>query len=204
MKRSTLSIFLAMVCMVLFAGCNSEEVDVAESQRSAIVSYLTSSHTPRLIDIADVPNSMSPNPAFYERLEYNTFRYVATYYEPGRAERCVVAEGDEVWLTYIACTFTNGKPSLANVYDTNDASTLAQLREAGLKTDYWSTEPMMIKIGESDILKGVELSLIGCHEGDVVEAYLTLDAAYGNKVVGMVGKESAVAWFYVIESVVKP
>jgi FKBP-type peptidyl-prolyl cis-trans isomerase 2 len=63
---------------------------------------------------------------------------------------------------------------------------------------------MMIKIGESDILKGVELSLIGCHEGDVVEAYLTLDAAYGNKVVGMVGKESAVAWFYVIESVVKP
>jgi hypothetical protein len=30
---------------------------------------------------------------------------------------------------------------------------------------------------------------------------MTLDAAYDNKVVGVVPKQSAVAWFYTIESV---
>lgn len=204
MKWSTLMICMAMVCMALFVGCNNEEVDVAETQRGAIESYLTTSHSPRLINIDDVPNSMVPNPAFYERLEYNTFRYIATYYEPEREQRAVVEEGDEVSLTFMACRFNNGKPSLADVYDTNDASVLDQLRQAGLNTDYWSVEPLKIKIGESDIIKGIELSLIGCREGDVVEAYLTLDAAYGDKVVGLVGAESAVAWFYVIDSVTKP
>ena len=60
-----------------------------------------------------------------------------------------------------------------------------------------------MKIGQTNIIKGVELSLIGCHEGDSVEAYMTLDAAYGDNVVGVVGEESAIAWFYNIERVVK-
>lgn len=69
MKWSSLKIFMAVVCLAFAAGCSDEEVDVAETQRNAIVSYLTSSHEPRLIDVSDVPNSMTPNPAFYERLE---------------------------------------------------------------------------------------------------------------------------------------
>ena len=204
MRWSTSWICLAVAILTFVTGCSDEEIDIAETQRNSIVSYLTSSHDPRLINISDVPNAMTPNPAFYERLEYNTFRYIATYYNEGRTDRAVVAEGDEVSLTYIACTFTGGKPSLANVYSTNDASVLAQLREAGLNTDYWSVEPLKVKIGQTDIIKGVELSLIGCHEGDVVEAYVTLDAAYGDDVVGVVGEQSAVAWFYVIDSIQKP
>ena len=203
MKWSSLKIFMAVVCLAFAVGCSDEEVDVAETQRNAIVSYLTSSHEPRLIDVSDVPNSMTPNPAFYERLEYNTFRYIATYYDAGRAERLAVEEGDEVLLTYVACGFTTGKPSLANVYDTNDASVIASLRDVGLNTNYWSVEPLRVKIGQTNIIKGVELSLIGCREGDSVEAYMTLDAAYGDNVVGVVGEESAIAWFYNIERVVK-
>lgn len=75
------------------------------------------------------------------------------------------------------------------------------LREAGLNADYWDVEPLTIKIGETNIIKGVTTSLIGCREGDSVEAYMTLDAAYEDDVVGVVPKESSVAWFYTIDSV---
>ena len=190
-----------MVWLAFVAGCNDDEVDVAENQRTAIISYLTSSHSPRLIDIRDVPNSMEAKPAFYERLEYNTYRYIASYYDQGREAKRMVREGDEVSLTYIACRFTGGQPSLANVYATNDASVLAELREAGLNTEFWPVEPLMVKIGQTRILKGVTLSLVGCREGDAVEAYMTLDAAYGDDVVGVAGDESAIAWFYTIDSV---
>ena len=65
---------LAAISFLFAAGCSDEEVDVAENQRNSIVSYLTSSHDPRLINISDVPNALVQNPPFYERLEYNTFR----------------------------------------------------------------------------------------------------------------------------------
>ncbi|MBO5687614.1 MAG: hypothetical protein J6R84_05295 [Alistipes sp.] len=202
MWKRVVSLVLATLCLAFVAGCNDEEVDVAESQRSAIVNYLTSSHSPRLIDIRDVPNSMEAKPAFYERLEYNTYRYIASYYDQGREAKRMVRAGDEVSLTYIAFRFTGGQPSLANVYATNDASTLAELRKAGLNTEFWPAEPLKVKIGQTKIIKGVPLSLVGCREGDVVEAYMTLDAAYGNDVIGVAGDESAIAWFYSIDSVV--
>ena len=145
---------------------------------------------------------MEAKPAFYERLEYNTYRYIASYYDQGREAKRMVRAGDEVSLTYIAFRFTGGQPSLANVYATNDASTLAELRKAGLNTEFWPAEPLKVKIGQTKIIKGVPLSLVGCREGDVVEAYMTLDAAYGNDVIGVAGDESAIAWFYSIDSVV--
>lgn len=200
MWRALKMVFMA-VSLVFVAACNDDEVDLSENQRSAIVSYLTSSHQPRLINISDVPNSMDAQPAFYERLDYNTFRYIATYYDDDRAERRAVAEGDEVVLTYMACIFTGSQPSLASVYATNDASVIGQLREAGLNTEYWTTEPLKIKIGDTNIIKGVEFSLIGCREGDSVEAYMTLDAAYGDNVVGVVPESASVVWFYTIDSV---
>lgn len=193
---------LLAVSVIFATGCSKEEVDVAETQRTAIVSYLTSSHNPRLINVSDVANSMTPNPPFYERLEYNTFRYVATYYDEGRSAKRAIAEGDEVSLTYMACSFKGGQPSLADVYATNDRSVQEQLREAGLNTEYWPSEPLKVKIGETNIIKGIELSLIGCREGDVVEVYMTLDAAYEDNVVGVVDLESSVAWYYTIDSVV--
>lgn len=202
MKWRAIYMVLAAISFLFATGCSDEEVDVAENQRNSIVSYLTSSHDPRLINISDVPNALVQNPPFYERLEYNTFRYIASYYDEGRSGKRALQAGDEVSLTYVAFRFTGGAPSLAGVYDTNDASVQAQLREAGLNTEYWPVEPLKVKIGETNILKGVELSLIGCREGDVVEVYMTIDAAYGDKVVGVVPEETAVAWYYTIDSVV--
>ena len=202
MWRALKLVFMAM-CLVVVTACNNDEIDLAENQRNSIVNYLGSLHQPRLIDISEVPNSMEAKPAFYERLDYNTFRYIASYYDEGRDARRAVALGDEVSLTYIACVFTGSKPSLGSVYATNDASVISELSSGGLNAEYWSTEPLRIKIGQTNIIKGVELSLIGCREGDKVEVYMTYEEAYEDKVVGMVPHKGAVAWHYTIDSVIK-
>ena len=141
------------------------------------------------------------NPPFYERFENSVYRYIATYYDEGRDAKPAIKQGDVVTLTFTAYVFSGNTPTRSSVYLTNDETVLAELKATGLNTDFWSVEPLRIKIGETNIIKGVSTSLIGCREGDVVEAYMTLDAAYDNKVVGVVPKQSAVAWFYTIESV---
>ena len=112
-----------------------------------------------------------------------------------------IRQGDEVTITFTAYVFTGSTPSLSAVYMSNDQSVINALGQAGLNTDYWEAEPLTIKIGQTNIIKGVTTSLIGCREGDVVEAYMTLDAAYDDKVVGVVPKNSSVAWFYTIDRV---
>lgn len=190
----------AILSLVLAVGC-ADDAEVADNQRTTIERYLTSSHIPRLINIKDVENSLEMNPAFYERVDYSVYRYIATYYDKGRSNQPEVKEGDEVTLTFTAYVFTGSAPTLTSVYLTNDPTVISSLSANRLNTEYWTTEPLTIKIGQTNIIKGVTTSLIGCRLGDRVEAYMTLDAAYGDDVVGVVPKGSAVAWYYTIESV---
>lgn len=46
-----------------------------------------------------------------------------------------------------------------------------------------------------DILNGLRHALLGCREGDIVEAYMTYNMAYGDKYVSTIPRESPVAWF---------
>ena len=61
----------------------------------------------------------------------------------------------------------------------------------------------MLNLGDSNIIKGVERSLLGCREGDKVEVYMTYEAAYDKDAVGVIEKETSVAWIYTIDKVVK-
>lgn len=186
--------------LVVGVGCNGEE-EAVDTQRQNIERFLTSSHDPRLIAQADVENSLEYQPAFYERLGYNIYRYIATYYDQGRELRREVKAGDKVEITYVGFRFTGSKFTLADVYATNDESMLAQLEEAGLDGQYWETEPLTIIFGQSNIINGVEASLNGCREGDVVEVYMTYEEAYDKNVVGVLPKESPVAWIYTIDKI---
>ena len=177
--------------------------DALTTQRQRIVSYLTSSHVPQLIAEEDVENSLEPNPPFYELIDQQVYRYISTYYDAGRESRAVVGMGDEVELTYTAYIFTGSVPRTTSVYMTNDATVLAALVEEGLNAEYWSTDPMTVNLGTTSIIKGLELSLLGCREGDSVEAYMTFEAAYGSDQVGIVPVESSVLWVYTINKLVK-
>lgn len=200
MWRGVIKYLMAIVMMMVSVGCNNEE-EAVDSQRQNIIRFLTSTHEPRLISQSEIENSLESEPPFYERLDYNVYRYIATYYDPERDSRKEIKWGDKVELTYVGFRFTGSKFTLGDVYSTNDESTLAQLEEAGLDGQYWAAEPLLIVFGQGNIIKGVETSLNGCREGDVVEVYMTYEAAYDKHVVGVVPKDSAIAWIYSIDKV---
>lgn len=203
MKSKVWIAFVVAASLLFSVACGDEAVDVAETQRNSIVSYLTSSHSPRLINKKDVGQALEKNPPFYEQVEYNTFRYIDDYYNPERESRVQVTEGDEVELTFTAYIFSGSKPAVSAIYLTNDQVQIDALQNTGLNVEYWKAEPLRVKIGQTNIIKGVEVSLIGCREDDSVEVYMTLDAAYGDDVVGVVPLESSVVWYYTIDKVVR-
>ena len=193
---------LAIMMMTLLVGCNDDD-KVVESQRTSIERYLTSSHSPRLIAKEEIENSLEPDPKFYERLSVDLYRYIATYYDEGRDARAEVVSGAEVELVYTAYIFKGSAPKVSMVYATNDADVIAELADLGLNVEYWSEEPLKIKLGSTNIITGLEKSLLGCREGDVVEAYMTQRVAYNDKAMGVVVRDTPVVWYYTINSVVK-
>jgi FKBP-type peptidyl-prolyl cis-trans isomerase 2 len=106
--------------------------------------------------------------------------------------------GSEIEIRYTAYKFAGRKPSTSAIYMTNDPEQIAELVEDGLNADYWSEEPMKIKLGTTKIIKGLEISLLGCREGDIAEVYMTQPASYDNKDMGIVEKSSAIMWEYTI------
>ena len=70
----------------------------------------------------------------------------------------------------------------------------------GLTPGAWSFEPLTLDM-RGDILNGLRHALLGCREGDIVEAYMTYNMAYGDKYVSTIPRESPVAWFFTVESV---
>ena len=195
-------VVLMAACVMPLVACTDDD-DAIESQRSDIVRYLTSTHVPRLISAEDAESSLEVDPPFYDAIDRVVYRYIYNYYDEGRDERSLVEWGDEVELTYTAYVFTGGVPRIESIYASNDADVIEALVEEGLNAKYWSSEPLRVKLGTTSIIKGVALSLDGCREGDEVEAYMTFDAAYGDDVVGIVPKESAVLWVYSVDKVNK-
>lgn len=198
--------YLGAVALMVMAivSCSNENDTVLTSQQTSISRYLTTSHQPKLIPESEIANALDNEPQFYTNWELDIYRYIATYYDEGREDKAVVERGSEIAITYKAYIFSGSKPTLANLYATNDAATIAELEAQGLNTSYeWSDEPMVVTMGREDILPGLETALIGCVEGDSVEIYLTFDAAYGKHYVGMVPAKSAVVWYIDIVSVTK-
>ncbi len=197
--RLFISLLIAAIA-ALGVSCNDDDKTV-ESQRSAIERYLTSNHTPRLIAKEEVENSLEYNPPFYEKFGMDLYRYISTYYDSGRDERAEVVMGSEIEIRYNAYMFAGRKPTASSVYMTNDPIMIAELIKYGLNAEYWSEEPMKIKLGTTKIISGLERSLLGCREGDVVEAYMTQREAYDDKDIGIVKKNTPVMWEYTILSV---
>ena len=202
MKLRFIIMAFAAISLMLATGCNEEDA-VLTSQQEQIVKYLTSSHNPRLIAYEDVPNSIELNPPFYERLNTSTYRYIATYYDAGRNSKRKVEVGDEVELTFEAYEFAGATPTIRDLYSTNNPALIETLAENGLNTEYWSDEPLQVKIGSTKILKGVEASLIDCREGDIVEVYMAYNTAYDKQVVGTLSNKASVVWVYQITGLKK-
>ena len=190
-----------LAALLLLAGCSQEE-ETLPNQRNSIVSFLTSTHAPQLISEEAVAESPDENPPFYTAKGNTVYRYISNYYDSGRASRAEVKSGSRVSITFRAYVF-----SMRNITDsdmpflTNDPDPEQALYEAGLTPGVWKFEPMELTLGQSGIIKGLELALLGCRQGDEVECYMTYNMAYGDTTFATIPRESAVAIFFTVNGV---
>lgn len=195
---------VAAFVAALVVSCSNETDSTLNSQQNSIVNYLKGSHQPRLIPEAELSNSLDSEPKFYTQWGLNIFRYIATYYDTERDTRAIAQAGDKLELRYSAYIFNNSKPTIDNLFATNDEARIAELEAKGLNTSYeWTTDPLEAILGQGDILEGLEIAIEGCREGDSIEVYLTFESGYGNKYVGMVPGKSAQVWYIDILKVTK-
>lgn len=190
------------VWALLAWGCKKDE-NKLDTQRTSIVRYLESSHSPRLLSEEAARESLDANPPYYTNYGNKAYRYIATMYDDGRGSRREIAAGDRVAIRFNAYVFNYA--SLTNVmpYWSNRPEVIAAMEQTagGLDSEYWSTEPLVLVAGSGDVIEGVSHALVGCREGDEVEVYMTCEAAYGSKFTGLVPVESPVAWLFTIETV---
>ena len=190
-----------LAALLLLAGCSQEE-ETLPNQRNSIVSFLTSTHAPQLISEEAVAESPDENPPFYTAKGNTVYRYISNYYDSGRASRAEVKSGSRVSITFRAYVF-----SMRNITDsdmpffTNDPDLEQALYEAGLTPGVWKFEPMELTLGQSGIIKGLELALLGCRQGDEVECYMTYNMAYGDTNFATIPRESAVVIFFTVNGV---
>ena len=192
--------FLAILFLLpLLVSCEQE--DTLLSERDKIEKYLTSSR--RMVEKSEVGNVIEDNPAFYEIFGRYAYRHIANYYDEGREDKPVVEWGDKVEIRFDAYTFTGSEPAISNLYWSNIHETILEVGDKSNYTLDWSEEPLTIVLGQTEILEGLELTLPGCHEADSVQVYMTSNLAYGKNLVGVVAKNSMIAWYMKIEKVTK-
>ena len=188
-----------LILLATLAGCKQE--DTLLSERDKIEKYLTSSR--RMVADTELGNVIEDNPAFYSVFGRYAYRHIVNYYDAGREDKPVVEWGDRLEIRFDAYTFTGSEPSTSAIYWSNDAETIQELGKKSGNTLDWSTEPLTITLGTTAILEGLERALPGCHEADSVQVYMTSNLAYGKQLVGVVPKNSMVAWYMKIEKVTK-
>ena len=196
MKKFLTILFL----LPLLVGCKEE--DTLLTERDKIEKYLTSSR--RMVAEENLGEIIESNPAFYSTFGRYAYRHIVNYYDAGREDRPVVDWGDEIEVWFNAFTFSGSEPSIStNLYWSNIPDVIEQVGQKSDNTLVWSGEPMRIKLGTTPILAGLEHTRPGCREADSVQVYMTSSLAYGKNLVGVVEKNSMIAWYIGIKKVIK-
>ena len=207
MSRVFISIFAALV---LLAG-GSDEEDILPTQKTKIVSYLTGSHSPKLVAYEELEEG-SDEP-YFTTSGNAVYRYIAGINNPDRVNWTEVTRTSKVTVTFSAYVFTfanivtpaTSSTNLTVPYYSNDPVLIAAMEDPengpGLTPGAWSSEPLEIDMRGSGIIKGLYEALLGCREGDYVESYMTYNMAYGDINFSTIPKESPVAYFFTVNSV---
>ena len=192
-------IWVILLLLPLLVGCKSKEEEIILSERDKIEKFLTS--TRRLIAEENLSNTLDENPRFYSTFGRYAYRHIVNYYDANRATKPVVNWGDKIEIRFNAYTFTGSEPSTSAIYWSNVPAIIEQLGKKSDNTLDWSREPLQITLGTTQLLKGLELTLPGCHEADSVQVFMTSKLAYGDEIINVVPKNSMVAWYMKIEKV---
>lgn len=195
MKKFLTILFL----LPLLASCSNE--DTLLTERDKIEKYLTSNR--HMVAEENRGDVIQSEPAFFSTFGRFAYRHIVNYYEEGREDRPIVEWGDKLQIRFTAYTFTGSEPSTSAIYWSNDPEVIDQLGKKSDNTLDWSSEPLHLTLGTTEIIEGLERVLPGCHEADSVQVYMTSNLAYGKHLVGVVPKMSMLAWYIRIEKVTK-
>ena len=201
---------LIVAALLLLGSCSKEDEDVLLKQKERMVSYLESTHNPRLVAEEVVEEGVEQ--PFYTVVGDGAYRYIDGYYNPDRPNRKEVTAQSKVTITFSAYLFnftnitTDGSRITMPYYSNNPLYQEIFFKPveeggAGLTPGVWSFEPMVIDLASASILEGLRLALIGCRERDRVEAYMCFNMAYGDHYLNIIGKEQPIAYFFTIDAV---
>lgn len=195
-----LLVILLFALPVVSGGCSQEE-DTLSDQRTKLVSYLERTHSPALvIDTSLEEGSQLP---YYTVSGSTVYRYIKNAYDPDRENKPEVGANSTVTITFRVYVFeyTNITDSTFPFWS-NDPLLMSAYENLGLTIGQggWSFQPMRVEM-RGDILKGLRHALLGCRQGDEVEAYMTFNMAYGDTYFSTIPRESPVAWFFTVDAV---
>lgn len=201
--RNITAWLVVVMTTALFISCSNETDTKLTTQQNSIEKYLQNTHQPRLIPESKISESLDENPEYYTQWGLDIFRYITTMYVEGRDNQPIISKGDKIEIIYAAYIFSNNKPSINDLFATNDSALIEELKKEGLNTSYeWSDEPIEVKVGGDDILPSLSTALVDCHEGDTVEIYLTYKQAYGKHYLGSVPSYSPQLWVITINKII--
>lgn len=192
--------------LLLVGACSKEDEDLLPDQQKKMTSYLTSTHSPRLVAETEVESGTET--PYYTELGETVYRYIEGAFNPDRQSRTEVTESSKVTITFRAYLFefrnikTEGS-SITMPYYTNDPLLEEALYSAnvGLTPGAWSFEPLVIDLERDPLIEGLRLALIGCRERDRVEAYMTFNMAYGDHFLNIIEKNQPIAYFFTVDAV---
>lgn len=201
---------LITATLLLLGSCSKEDEDVLLKQKERMISYLESTHNPRLVAEVEVEEGVEQ--PFYTVVGDGAYRYIDGYYNPDRPNRKEVTAQSKVTITFSAYLFnftnitTDGSRITLPYYSNNPLYEELFYRPveeggAGLTPGAWSFEPLVIDLKSASIIEGLRLALIGCRERDRVEAYMTFNMAYGDHYLNIIGKEQPIAYFFTVDAV---
>lgn len=201
---------LITAALLLLGSCSKEDEDVLLKQKERMISYLESTHNPRLVAEVEVEEGVEQ--PFYTVVGDGAYRYIDGYYNPDRPNRKEVTAQSKVTITFSAYLFnftnitTDGSRITLPYYSNNPLYEELFYRPveeggAGLTPGAWSFEPLVIDLKSASIIEGLRLALIGCRERDRVEAYMTFNMAYGDHYLNIIGKEQPIAYFFTVNAV---
>ncbi len=192
--RYTINILAAIATIVAMSACNKLE-DQVTAQETNFERYLTGQKAYDREDF-DYENNSTLNVKFYDKID-GVYRYIVNENRENRpAEDSTILKGDSIWVYYDAYTFEGTRRG--KVFDTNRESTIKS-NLPNLTPDYWSTDPLRIKVGDRQMMASIDNALEGCRPGDEVQFLLTTDKAYGKRPLGVVPQYSAVMFILYIE-----
>ncbi len=190
------------ILVTSLVGCE-DSYDENLEQQEEIVDYLESTHSPNLINVTEVANSIDLDPPFYTVYGNYAYRYISTYYDAGRESMPEVKSGSTITILFDLYSFTGSDIDTSSDLPllSNKSEDETKLLDAGLNTELWDFTPLTIVVGRGDLLSAIETALVGCRQEDEVFVYMTRDEAYGSNIIGLAEKETMLRFSCTIEIV---